>query len=246
MAIASMKPFLRAAMVSVDYGDLLEITLPHNRHHFAEVLVVTTPGDLRTQQCALTHDCRLHLTKAFYHDGADFNKWKALEEGLDAYGRHGWMCLLDADIMWPRQLVKMYYDPDCLYGPPRLILPSGKSVPAEEEWQSLGMFPDCEFAGYTQIFHADCSHLKPAPWHQMDWRHAGGGDTFFQAQWPKRYKIRTPWQVLHLGTPGQNWCGRVTPLTDGTQLPGAKMRSYRLRRFMEQRAKTGRYTHERL
>jgi hypothetical protein len=32
---------LRAIMVAVNYSDLLSITLPYNRHHFDQVMIVT-------------------------------------------------------------------------------------------------------------------------------------------------------------------------------------------------------------
>ena len=39
---------MNAILVCVDYSDLLAITLPHNRHHFNKVMVVTTPEDKDT------------------------------------------------------------------------------------------------------------------------------------------------------------------------------------------------------
>jgi hypothetical protein len=79
---------MRAAIVSVDFGDLLEITLPYNRHHFTEVMIVTTPADWRSQEAARNNNAGLYVTDTFYAQGEDFNKWAALEEALDQYGRH--------------------------------------------------------------------------------------------------------------------------------------------------------------
>lgn len=99
---------LRAIMVAVDYTDLLAITLPYNRHHFAEVMVVTKPGSKDAAVArdveAATAPVRTHETDVFTRDGATFNKWAALEEALDVFGRHGWLCLMDADVLWPKEV----------------------------------------------------------------------------------------------------------------------------------------------
>ena len=42
------------------------------------------------------------IVLVFYADGAAFNKWKALELALDSYGRRGWLCVMDADVIWPQ------------------------------------------------------------------------------------------------------------------------------------------------
>src|SRR5271165_5034841 len=91
-------------MTCVDYAPLLSVTLPYNRHHFQEVWVVTAQRDTATQEVALRNGARVHITDAFYRRGAFYNKWLALEEGLDAMGRSGWLCIMDADVLWPRNL----------------------------------------------------------------------------------------------------------------------------------------------
>lgn len=95
---------MRAILVSVDYADLLAITLSYNRHHFDEVWVVTSNSDRASVDVALKHDCRFFQTDTFYEGGAVFNKWRALEQGLDMMGRWGWLCVMDADVLWPKYL----------------------------------------------------------------------------------------------------------------------------------------------
>ena len=75
---------LRAILVCVDYADLLGLTMPYNRHHFSELMVVTSPQDKDTIALAPKLKAQLHVTESFYDNGADFNKWKGLEEALDA------------------------------------------------------------------------------------------------------------------------------------------------------------------
>lgn len=240
---------MRAIMVCVDYADLLAITLPYNRHHFEDVMVVTSNGDRATQDVCARLGVRMFPTSSFYADGATFNKWRALEEGLDAYGRHGWLCIMDADVLWPKNVLIPFRGPGkreipgaCignLYTPirrmwedwPQLSPLMGANfhkvggfmeeraypIPLESEWSKFPIHRNLsEFAGYSQIFHTSDPVLGPAPWHEVDWKHAGGADSFFQAKWPAERKVRPPFEILHLGPAGMNWYGRATPLVDGT------------------------------
>src|SRR3990172_1042499 len=196
---------MRAITVAVDYLDLLAITLPYNRHHFDDFMVVTSPPerDKGIIQLATALKCRVHVTDAFYRNNAVFNKWLALEEALDAFGRHDWTVLLDADILWPRKLPEFPKAIGCLYTPFRRIAIDYRSfadgVPPESQWARFRLFKEYEYAGYSQIFHADDRHLPAPPWHETDWVHAGGADSFFQRLWPDVEKIRPPFTVLHLG-----------------------------------------------
>jgi hypothetical protein len=258
---------MRAILVSVDFADLLAITLPYNRHHFTDVLVVTTHEDKETQWVALENRAQLFLTNAFYQNGADFNKWLALELGLDAFGRDGWLCIMDADVLWPRETSRTvsqgqrYHEIGRLpldlkignlYTPRRRMLDesgwrqnlSEAGAPPERLWPDLPLHPQqVEFAGYTQIFHANDPHLPSPPWHQTDWRHCGGADSFFQALWPPQRKVRPPFEVLHLGPAGLNSCGRVTPRLDGTEFHEAEERRCKVRDYIRGRA--GKYDHHR-
>lgn len=241
---------MRAAIVSVDYDDLLRITLPYNRHHFEEVLVVTTPGS-EDARVARNFGAKVFETTAFYDDGAHFNKWKAFELGLDVFGRTGLLCLMDADIMWPTTIHHQIYQPGHLYSPNRYMwFDVGERVPGENMWSSLPLYGDYEFAGYTQIFHAEDRHLPTPPWHQIDWVHAGGADSFFQQLWPVSCKIRPRWKVLHLGLPGRNWCGRATARTDGLPVDQAARRREVLQGMLSARPANARkqtpYANERL
>lgn len=232
---------LRAILVCVDYSDLLEITLPYNLHHFSEVMIVTSLGDWQTQALARRYPgkVKLFITDLFYAGGAYFNKWLALETALDTLGRHGWLCIMDADILWPKDAMAWQdhhlfpeseprsqgITPGYLYTPYRYMMEDVQkffsehyAIPDEISWHlSFPLHPQQrEFAGFTQIFHADDPVLGPAPWHQVDWKHAGGADSFFQQKWPENKKIRPPFKVLHLGPAGQNWCGRATQRLDGS------------------------------
>lgn len=229
---------MRAILVSVDYSDLLAITLPFNRHHFEEVLVVTSKSDHKTQHIAHANQADTYCTDVFWDDGAAFNKWRALEDGLNYFGRRGWMTIMDADVLWPKKLpwnFKNYMlDRDCLYTPRRRMKYDVTTpVPPDDEWNKFELHPQqIEFAGYSQVFHAECQYLGQPPWHETNWRHCGGADSFFQAKWPETKKIRPEFEVLHLGEAGRNWCGRATRYTDGTMPEQSQEKIQQVKRFI--------------
>ena len=240
---------LRAVLVCVDFADLLAVTLPYNRHHFKQVLVVTTPLDRETLKVAKRHQAEVYVTNAFYDHAAAFNKWVGLEEALDSFGRVGWLCLMDVDILWPQEIVPFECAIGSLYTPYRHIFSDvTRPIPAEHEWSLYPIHPGVdEFSGYSQIFHAQDSVLGPAPWHELDWVHAGGADSFFQAKWSPNRKIRPPFEVLHLGEPGANWCGRVTPYLIGGEPVEASWRLAQVKSYLAGRERAFHcYAHEKL
>jgi hypothetical protein len=96
-------------------------------------------------------------------------------------------------------------------------------IPDENEWRNYPIHRNtAEWAGYSQIFHANDPVLGSPPWHEVDWVHAGGADSMFQRKWPRDRKIRPPFEVLHLGLAGENWMGRATPYADGTKPENAE------------------------
>jgi hypothetical protein len=228
---------LRAIVVSVDFADLLAVTLPYNRHHFEDVLIVTSTADKDTPRVARDYQAKVFATESFYEPGAVFNKHKSLEEGLDYMGRYGWICLLDADVLWPCELPSRFpLSRGRIYGPSRREMKdlSGLVVPDESKWEQFPIWPPCPcplLGGFSQIFHAD--DAGHPPWHDLNWRHAGGGDTVFQQRWPIRNRIRLPFAVLHLGPVGVNWCGRTMPYLDGSVPPESGDRMTRLLEFVK-------------
>ena len=238
---------MRAITVSVEYDDILSITLPYNRHHFSAVMVVTSHDDKATQKVALENEAQVFCTDAFYDDGAHFNKWKALEQALDQFGRQDWLCLMDSDILWPKFIPPMYLEFGTLTTPQRYIhADPTQPVSLEQHWSKLPLFPEREFAGYSQIFHAEDPVLPAAPWHEVNWSHAGGADSFFQKLWADDKKKRPDWKVVHIGNPGSNWCGRATRRTDGTLPQHSAMRSSILSRLRAERRTNKNYDAEKI
>lgn len=269
-----MKP--RAILVCVDYWDILRITLPYNRKHFSEVMIVASIDEMRrtspeSNEWLSQHNVKLYLTDTFYKNGAVFNKWAALEEALDVFGRHGWLCIMDADVLWPKG-VEMTINEKAdqvlidvpldggqqlfvvnkgqLCTPCRYMRPELTFAP-EEVWKTYPIHRNTgEWAGYSQLFHAEDPVLLQhgTPWHETDWAHAGGADSFFQMLWKPVNKIRPPFDVLHLGPAGTNWAGRSSAYVDGSLPAESVVRSsYMQRMFRERRAKGSRpdrFSHE--
>lgn len=97
-------PDLRIIVTCVDFADFLALTLPWNRHHWKEVVVLTSHHDEATVKIAKANGASVYQTDAFYFRGAKFNKFMALEECINFFGRHGVMGFVDADIFWPKRM----------------------------------------------------------------------------------------------------------------------------------------------
>lgn len=225
---------MRAFTVCVDYADYLSVTLPYNLHHFEQVIVITSPHDRTTVDLVLSYPAdkvRLYTTDLFYRDGAIFNKWRSLEAAFDSFGREGWICLLDADTVWPKE-APLDLVVGNLYSPLRNMGPETNLIPPEDVWGRYREHRNVgEWAGYSQIFHASDPVLGSPPWYEIDWTHAGGGDSMFQLKWPKDRKLRPSWRALHLGPAGTNWCGRASRYLDGSEPEQAGRRLDDLKRL---------------
>lgn len=201
---------MKAITVCVDYADLLSITLPRNKHHFTDYLVVTSYTDEATLALCAEHNIHCFQTNAFYEQGAMFNKGLAMEQGFDVLGRDGWITVLDADIVLPK-MINCENTNGYLFSPHRYMLLDPTLFTDHLDWSTLPERQDFEAAGYCQIFNADDPHLS-LPWYGTKWSHAGGCDSEFQMKWPFTKRVRPDFKVLHLGPTDKNWCGRVTGL----------------------------------
>lgn len=217
---------VRAICVSVDYGDILEMTLPTHKFFCEETMVVTAPMDTKTIAVAEENGARIHVTDTFYRRNAKFNKFAALEEALDVFGRDGWLLIIDADIVIPKERHPFIPVQGYMYTPHRRIKHNiSDGIPEQRKWRQYKRpMANEEFAGYFQLFHGSDPVLGSPPWHSVDFTWAGSADSFFHSKWQPKKKVRPPFEVLHLGHPFRNWAGRVTPYVDGTVDPKAKER----------------------
>ena len=191
-----------AVIVSVDYAEKLSITLPINRRHFGRVLVVTKVQDNLTPRVATQNRAEVYVIDAHYTDSAAFQKWRAVEEGLDWIGRTGLVCLMDADIVWPRVTPDIVLQTGILYGPRCRITDYARSQP-EDRWSKLPLHPCYSkwpqyICNGVMIFHADDSSLGRPPWFDAIKSPSDCGRQF-QQHWHVSRRVQLPFNVLHLG-----------------------------------------------
>jgi hypothetical protein len=223
-------------VVSVEFDDLLAITLPKNARHFERILVVTSPEDEATRAVAArVPNAQTYSTDAFCRHGASFNKGLAFEEGFDVLGREGWLVAWDADVVMPDEMDLAGIEIGHLYSPRRRMCRNLADYRGQTDWTRWPVQGDREHAGYFQLFHALDPVLRERPWYGIDWKHAGGSDSDFQAKWPKRKRRRLPFEVLHLGVEHLNWHGRCQPRVDGSLPPEAEARRTAQRKMYEAR-----------
>lgn len=234
---------MRAVTVCVDYARILQRTIPLNLHHFEAWVIVTSPDDTETKRLIhaqnLGGNTKVQLveTDVFYRGGAEFNKGAAIEVGLDAAGREGWILCVDVDIILPSRMDLGSISPGNLYGARRRLMEESASIPKESLWYHFPSVerehrPGYEIPGFFHLFHGSDAVFNGRPWYPTHWRHAGGYDTEFQSRWKSANRIWLPFYVLHVGDLGKNWCG----VKEGSEA--------RLRELMKIRSLTGRFDAE--
>lgn len=239
-----MQP-IRGITVSVEYDDLLEITLVRNMRHLTECVVVTTSTDTKTKEvCAKVPGVKVFETDLFHAYGARFNKGLSLETALqDCLGRHGWILIWDADTLLP-DIMPLDLKIGNLYTPKRRILADPTQWTPDIIWEHLPLSNDRAFPGYHQLFHADDPTIQELPWHDLTFAHAGGADGYFQDRWKPENKIRPNYEVLHLGPRDHNWQGRVSKRLDGTTPEQAAERKQAMDHLLAVKGWAGRPVHD--
>lgn len=230
---------LRSFTVSVGYSDVLSITLRRNMRFLRECVVVTSPTDEETKQvCSGVPGVTVFETDAFTRYGARFNKGLALEESWDRHGRHGWILIWDADTLLPDDFedhVKVSeLNIGTLYGADRVILKDPSQWTPEFDWACARRTIDRCFPGFFQLFEASDPHIAKLPWYDVTFKHAGGGDGYFESRWPwtAKHRFPPPFRVLHLGERDTNWFGRVSKRADGKPIEGADERRQEMEAFL--------------
>jgi hypothetical protein len=214
---------MQGIVVSVQYDDILELTLPHNARHFARLLVVTAPFDERTQAVARrSPNIETFVTDAFYRGDALFNKGLALELATQWLRPDMWALFFDADVVLPRGpfLDGHRVDPECVYGAPRLDCATRDQferaicAPRFEEAGLVRIDAAPPYAalpyGYFQLFHPQARVLRTRPWYGIGSRHAGNSDVQFIRKFPPSSVRMLPFHLLHLGPVHENWRGRCS------------------------------------
>lgn len=215
-------------MVCVDYSDFLKITLPYNKHNFDNIIVVTSPTDIKTQKVCKDNGVKCIQTNRMYQRKAKFNKGKALNDGIRALDRKDWVLITDADMIMPKNLrnvlEKMELNINNVYGTGRMICPD------KEQW--LAYLKDESICngwrretrrvnigvGFFQLINANSELLLGKDiWYSERYNHCGRSDRKFWRAYPPENRFSIQHIITtHLGDDhmGANWEGRRTPEWD--------------------------------
>jgi hypothetical protein len=207
MAAALAGPLLRrrgslgvrihGTIVSVDYADMLRQSIGRWAAGLASLTVITAARDEETIALTLHVGVTLHITDAFWLDGAYMNKGRALQEARRHLPQEDWHLFLDADVIppedWLARVTEQTPQAGVLHGAKR-VSEAGTAC------------PDRELAGFFHLFHsADPRAAAPLA---DNFYHAANYDSLFMMRWPRSEQRILDLTLVHIGEPGQNWCGR--------------------------------------
>lgn len=145
---------LEAIIVCVNYSDFLVHTLPQNKQHFDNLIVVTDFKDEVTKRVCEYHHVKCLQTDVFYENGNRFNKGKAINEGLKNLSLDGWVVQLDADTYLPpltRFILENCdknngFDSSSIYGIDRMMCPN------YQEWIKFIENPKLTHEGWVYVY----------------------------------------------------------------------------------------------
>jgi hypothetical protein len=224
---------MRIVVPSVNYADLLAVTLPAWRRMLMstqlshELIVVTSPEDHATRSIAHENHVTALVTDAWGRDGAVFNKAAALDEafGFGVKGGVGlgeWCLSIDADVFpfggLPWGQIERAKGAGVLFGANRYAC----HTPLDLQKHIDGRMP---LGGFQEIHTWSRSKHRHDPagrqgYFQL-WQHRAG-DSFGSFPTAAKYDVKFSerfqqhhyldhFYVLHLGEHRKNWSGRVTP-----------------------------------
>lgn len=188
---------VHAITTSVDYSAELAQSIDRWIAVLASLTVVTCARDHETQRLAESAGARLLVTEAFFEAGAHFNKGKALQQARELLPEEDWHLFVDADVVPPVDWLERVAATD-----PRRDVLHG----ARRRYEDGRPIHDAELAGFFQLFHS--SDPRAAAPLASDFTHAGCYDSDFMLRWPRRLQRILDVELVHLGEPGRNWCGR--------------------------------------
>jgi glycosyl transferase family 2 len=225
---------LSALIVCVNYWDFLRRTLPLNREHFDEIVVVTASGDEDTMHVCADLDVACCVTDEFYSGNAPFNKGRAINHALHSLANPKWLALMDADIVLPptfrRHLGSFGLHPAKLYTCERYVcdtpdlwdkiqrgathLYNQQLYPAEHflyipPWDQITRRLELPL-GYLQIAHS--GGVLQELGYPTSSDNANWSDVEFSRCYPAGDRV---WidgmRVIHLGATGGNEQGLIQP-----------------------------------
>jgi glycosyltransferase involved in cell wall biosynthesis len=198
---------IHGLVVSVNYADLLALSIERWATSLDSLTVVTTHEDKETGSLAARNGCRVFWTDAFYRNGASFNKGAAMEEARQQMPWKDWILFFDADIVPPEDWFHQVQEnakPGFLNGARRYQAATKDDLLKPKLKLISGEGPG---VGYFQLFRHDDLHARSVPLLETCWPHAGVYDSAFLARWHKNERHMMPLRLAHVGTQ-HNWFGR--------------------------------------
>lgn len=220
---------LHAVTVSVKYDDFLLHVLEENYRLFDKWIIVTDSKDIATQNLVGQYahkNVQLVITDRFYENGASFNKYNGIEEGLKYVDNDAWILFIDSDIVchyeMRRTLENISLDETCLYGLDRLNCSGpkkwedykGSKGMLQENWllHTAGLDlgarlvhhyghegENGRFEGWRPLGFFQLAHRSAFDAYPTDSNSADHCDLQFARLWPRSKRVMIPeLYVVHL------------------------------------------------
>jgi hypothetical protein len=142
--------YIECLTCCVDYADYLAEIEPFVRPVVDRWLIISTPADEETRDFCRRRGLECVLTTDFFRNGADFDKARGIDLGLQHLSHRDWVLHLDADCLLPphfrESLEDADLDPACLHTFDRF------EVVGWEKWQRL------KASGYFQQHSRSAHH----------------------------------------------------------------------------------------
>ena len=199
-------------IVSVNYNDLLILSLENNTKIFDHITVVTSSDDILCQKICQKYGVNCVITDKMYDNDATFNKGKAINEGIKSIVNPDYILLLDSDIIVKDKINLNELDDNKLYTSDRWIC---KSFSIYQDWvnnkieiQKIGKRESDKGIGFFQLFNYSNDCVDKEQVYPEISKNAAWSDLIFRDKFRIREKINNT--IIHLGDPYKNWDGRVT------------------------------------
>jgi hypothetical protein len=202
----SIKRKIDVVIVSVNYNDYLEITLPLNLKIFNNITIVTTKEDKNCIEICEKYNVNIVLTERLYENGAEFNKGKAINDGIESLEDPDFILLLDSDIIVTEPIDIDSLQNNVLYYCDRINLEKYEDYESFLSGNTKYNLESSGPIGYFQLFDYK-KYLKVGKY-PIGSSDASWSDVKFSRYITKQSKLIHP--VLHLGQTGINWKGRVS------------------------------------
>jgi GR25 family glycosyltransferase involved in LPS biosynthesis len=194
--------------VSINYNDVLILSLSKNINQCKNITVITTPEDILCHKICEKFGVKCVISETLYDRGL-LNKGRAINDAISTLENPEWVLLLDADICLPKDFIEKFnnsnLDSNTLYVADRKICKNKEDF---DKWSNNqyfeGQVDSKKGFGYFHLFNTSHFNSKrPHPEFK-----GLTSDINFRNLFFKRDSLDI--QVIHLGETVKNWKGRIT------------------------------------